>query len=63
MTTQPTSEMIEAVARGLYDQAQAEARAIDPRQRLPTYEEDCEDSREMCRRMAKAAIAAMGEFK
>ena len=50
---------VERVARALYAEAQAEACKLEPSNPLVTYDEDDEESRLFCQRMATAAITAM----
>jgi hypothetical protein len=58
--TDQTRDIVERVARAIYADAQAEARKLGAPEPLPTFEEDEEDSRLLCIRMAKAAIEAAG---
>lgn len=54
------SEIVERVAGALFDAMQTEAVRLGAAGAVPTYDEDDEDNRECVRRLARAAIEAIG---
>jgi hypothetical protein len=61
MTTQAAvgDDVRERVARAIFAAAQEEARKVQPSEPLPSYDDDDDDARQFCLRMADAAIASV----
>jgi hypothetical protein len=53
------AELVERVARAIFASAQEKAHRVEPNAPLPRYDDDDEDTRRFCLRMARAAIEAL----